>query len=127
QTTENNHEANAFDRDAFLERFGVKGKTAVVTGASSGLGVTIALGLAAAGANLVIGARRTEQLEKTKKAVEAMGQSCVALKTDVTNRDDCFALADAAQETFGKLDILVNNAGIGGDYNPATEDPPEHW
>lgn len=121
------HETEPFDPSAFRDRFNLQGKTAVVTGASSGLGVAIALGLAANGADLVIGARRLEKLCKTQEAVEAMGRRCLAVQTDVTDRDDCFALADAALEAFEGIDILVNNAGVGGDYNPATEDPPEHW
>jgi NAD(P)-dependent dehydrogenase (short-subunit alcohol dehydrogenase family) len=110
-----------------LERFGLNGKVAVVTGASSGLGVAFAKGLAEAGADVAIGARRVEKLEDTKRAVEATGRRCVAVRTDVTVVEDCQALVDAAMDAFGHVDVLVNNAGDGGEYHPATEDPPEQF
>jgi NAD(P)-dependent dehydrogenase (short-subunit alcohol dehydrogenase family) len=110
-----------------LERFELSGKVAVVTGASSGLGVAFAEGLAEAGADVAIGARRLEKLEDTKKVVEATGRRCVAVRTDVTVVEDCQALVDAAMDAFGRVDILVNNAGDGGEYHPATEDPPEQF
>ncbi|VXA90326.1 2-deoxy-D-gluconate 3-dehydrogenase [Citricoccus sp. K5] len=116
-----------YSPERFRNRFSLTGKTAIVTGASSGLGVAVALGLAAAGADLAIGARRADRLDETRRSVEALGVRCVAVTTDVTDREACFALADAAQETFGHVDILVNNAGAGGEYHEATEDPPEHW
>jgi NAD(P)-dependent dehydrogenase (short-subunit alcohol dehydrogenase family) len=110
-----------------LERFDLSGKVAVVTGASSGLGVAFAKGLAEAGADVAIGARRLEKLEDTKKLVEATGRRCVAVKTDVTVVEDCQALVDAAMDAFGRVDVLVNSAGDGGEYHPATEDPPEQF
>jgi NAD(P)-dependent dehydrogenase (short-subunit alcohol dehydrogenase family) len=110
-----------------LERFELSGKVAVVTGASSGLGVAFAKGLAEAGADVAIGARRLEKLEDTKKVVEATGRRCVAVRTDVTVVEDCQALVDAAMDALGRVDILVNNAGDGGEYHPATEDPPEQF
>lgn len=110
-----------------LERFDLSGKVAVVTGASSGLGVAFARGLAEAGADVAIGARRVEKLEATRKVVEAAGRRCVAVRTDVTVVEDCQALVDAAVDAFGRVDVLVNNAGDGGEYHPATEDPPDHF
>ena len=71
-----------------LERFDLSGKVAVVTGASSGLGVAFAKGLAEAGADVAIGARRVEKLEATKRLVEAAGRRCVAVRTDVTVVED---------------------------------------
>jgi NAD(P)-dependent dehydrogenase (short-subunit alcohol dehydrogenase family) len=103
------------------------GRVGVVTGASSGIGVGIALAFAAAGADVVIGARRLDRLEETRAAVEALGVRCVAVPTDVRDEQACENLAQAAIDSFGRLDILANNAGIGGDYHPATEDPPEHF
>jgi NAD(P)-dependent dehydrogenase (short-subunit alcohol dehydrogenase family) len=110
-----------------LSRFDLAGKVAVVTGASSGLGVAIAKGMAEAGADVAIGARREDKLQDTKQLVEAAGGRCVAVRTDVTSVEDCQALVDAAMEAFGRVDILVNNAGVGGEYYPATEDPPDHF
>ncbi|MCU1656206.1 MAG: Short-chain dehydrogenase [Pseudonocardiales bacterium] len=117
----------AYDEGSWRDRFRLDGKVAVVTGASSGLGVAIAQGLAAAGADLAIGARRVEMLEDTRGLVARLGRRCVAVKTDVTNVEDCDRLVTAAVSELGGCDILVNNAGIGGAYIPATEDPPEHF
>ena len=110
-----------------LSRFGLAGKVAIVTGASSGLGVAFAVGLAQAGADLVIGARRTDRLAETVAKIESVGAKVVAVETDVTRIEDCNRLVGTAMETFGRVDILVNNAGVGGEYNAATEDPPEHF
>src|SRR3954452_5033097 len=110
-----------------MNRFQLDGKVAIVTGASSGLGVAFAKALAEAGADVVIGARRVEKLEETKRLIEAAGRRGLAVRTDVTVVEDCQALADAAMAEFGRVDILVNNAGDGGEYHPATEDPPDHF
>ena len=116
-----------YDEASWRDRFRLDGKVAVVTGASSGLGVAIAQGMAAAGADVAIGARRAGMLEETKILVEALGRRCLAVETDVTKVEDCQALVEAAVSELGGCDVLVNNAGIGGDYHPATEDPPEHF
>ena len=110
-----------------MRRFSLEGKVAIVTGASSGLGVAFAKALAEAGADVAIGARRVERLEETKRLIEAAGRRGLAVRTDVTVVEDCEALVDAAMAEFGRVDILVNNAGDGGEYHPATEDPPEHF
>ncbi|HET7399115.1 MAG TPA: glucose 1-dehydrogenase [Intrasporangium sp.] len=112
---------------AIPERFALTGKVAVVTGASSGLGVAYAVGLAQAGAKVVLGARRVDRLEETVGLVEAAGGEAIAVATDVTRVEDCDALVRAAMATFGRVDVLVNNAGSGGEYHPVTEDPPEHF
>lgn len=117
----------SFDQTPWQQRFRLDGKVAIVTGASSGLGVAIAQGLAAAGADVAIGARRIEMLEASRALIEKLGRRCIAVQTDVTSVEDCNRLVDAAASEFGGCDVLVNNAGIGGDYNPATEDPPEHF
>ncbi|MFM7452158.1 MAG: SDR family NAD(P)-dependent oxidoreductase [Actinomycetota bacterium] len=107
-----------------LDRFRLDGKVAVVTGASSGLGVAFAKALAESGADLVLGARREERLPETGKLVEAAGRKYVYRKTDVTKPEDCDALIALAIEKFGKADILVNNAGVGTAV-PATRETPE--
>ena len=109
-----------------LDRFKLDGKVAVVTGASSGLGVAFAQALAEAGADLVLGARREEKLAETGKLVELAGRQWVGLRTDVTKPADCEALIASAIEKFGKVDILVNNAGVGTAIH-ATKETPEQY
>ncbi|MBT2229571.1 SDR family NAD(P)-dependent oxidoreductase [Nonomuraea sp. NEAU-A123] len=109
-----------------LQRFSLEGKVAVVTGASSGLGVAFARGLAEAGADIVIGARRQDRLDETRRLVEETGRRCLAVKTDVTLVEDCQALVAAAVETMGSVDVLINNAGVGTAV-PALRETPEEF
>jgi NAD(P)-dependent dehydrogenase (short-subunit alcohol dehydrogenase family) len=96
-----------------LDRFRLDDRVAIVTGASSGLGVAFATALAEAGAHVALGARRADRLADSQKLVEDTGRRAIAVRTDVTRPEDCQALADAAMREFGRVDILVNNAGIG--------------
>ena len=107
-----------------LDRFRLDGKVAVVTGASSGLGVACALALAEAGADVVLGARRVDRLEQTAELVKATGRRAVLLQTDVTDPDQCTAMVAAAVAEFGKVNVLVNNAGFGW-AKPATRESPD--
>ncbi|MEU8386194.1 SDR family oxidoreductase [Streptosporangium sp. NPDC048865] len=109
-----------------LDRFRLDGKVAIVTGASSGLGVAFARGLAEAGADIVIGARRKDRLEETRALVEETGRRCVALVTDVTRPEDCQALAETAVAELGAVDVLINNAGVGSAV-PALKETPEQF
>ena len=106
--------------------FSLHGKVAVVTGASSGLGVAFAQGLAEAGADVALGARRVERLADTSTLVEAAGRRAVSVQTDVASPEDCQALVDRAMEEFGRVDVLINNAGI-GTAAPATREQPEQF
>ncbi|KOG55390.1 SDR family NAD(P)-dependent oxidoreductase [Streptomyces varsoviensis] len=109
---------------SILDRFRLDGRVAVVTGASSGLGVAFATALAEAGADVALGARRAERLAATRTAVERLGRRAVAVRTDVASPEECRALVDAAIGAFGRVDILVNNAGISSE-RPAAEESPE--
>jgi NAD(P)-dependent dehydrogenase (short-subunit alcohol dehydrogenase family) len=96
---------------AVEELFGLTGRVAVVTGASSGLGVGFARALASAGANLVLAARRLDRLEALATELQQDGVEVLAVACDVTDSKQVEALKDACLERFGKVDILVNNAG----------------
>ncbi|MBQ0894801.1 glucose 1-dehydrogenase [Micromonospora sp. U56] len=109
-----------------MDRFRLDGKVAVVTGASSGLGVSFARALAEAGADVVLGARRAERLPETGKLVEAAGRRYAARATDVSRPEDCQALVATAIEQFGRVDVLVNNAGVGTAV-PASRETPEQF
>jgi NAD(P)-dependent dehydrogenase (short-subunit alcohol dehydrogenase family) len=106
--------------------FNLGGRVAVITGASSGLGVAFAQGLAEAGAVVTLGARRADRLADTAKLVEGIGRRALAVATDVSDPDSCTALVQAAMDEFGRVDILINNAGIGTAV-PATHETPEQF
>src|SRR6478672_5140696 len=106
--------------------FRLDGKVAVVTGASSGLGVAFAQGLAEAGADLALGARRVDRLADTAALVEGAGRRALSVETDVADPDACTNLVALAMEEFGRVDILINNAGIGTAV-PATREAPEQF
>ena len=101
-------------------------RVAIVTGASSGLGVAFARGLAEAGADVVLGARRPERLAETAALVEAAGRAALVVQTDVADPEQCDRLVGKALERFGHVDVLVNNAGIGTAV-PATRETPEQF
>ncbi|MDT0201059.1 3-oxoacyl-ACP reductase family protein [Nocardioides sp. AE5] len=108
------------------DMFRLDGKVAIVTGASSGLGVAFAQGFAEAGADVVLGARRVDRLEETAQLVRNAGRKVLTHATDVAVQADCQALVDAAMAEFGRVDVLINNAGIGTAV-PATRETPEQF
>ncbi len=95
--------------------FDLKGRVAVVSGASSGLGKQMATAFAKQGANLVVLARRLERLEQLKKELETYGVKVLPLQCDVTKSEDINYCAEMAEKTFGKVDILLNCAGSSKD------------
>ena len=111
---------------AVLDHFRLDGKVAVVTGASSGLGVAFAVALAEAGADVALGARRVDRLAETAMLVETAGRRSLAVATDVSDPDACTVLVESAMGEFGRVDVLVNNAGVGTAY-PATRETPEQF
>ena len=108
------------------EMFKLKGRVALVTGASSGLGVQFAKALADNGAAVVLVARRADRLKALKDEIEGAGGKAIALEADVTDRAAMTRAFDTAEKAFDTVTILVNNAGIahGG---RAIEMPAEEW
>lgn len=92
--------------------FRLDGRTAFITGASSGLGVTFAEALSAAGANVVLAARREERLLDVARRIEDAGGSVLVTRCDVGDAEQVETAMERAWEHFGRVDILVNNAGI---------------
>ncbi len=94
-----------------LERFQLQDKVAVITGAGRGIGAATAIGVAEAGADVVISARTAEQLEEVAKRVEAAGRRAVTVPADLSDLDSVASLADRARDAYGRLDLVVNNVG----------------
>jgi NAD(P)-dependent dehydrogenase (short-subunit alcohol dehydrogenase family) len=91
--------------------FSLEGKVAIVTGGSRGIGRAIALGLAEAGADVAIGARKAESLAEAVAAIETIGRRALAVPTNVRDADALRVLVDETKRRLGRVDILVNNAG----------------
>lgn len=104
----------------------LKGRIAVVTGASKGLGREMAVSLGSAGATVVLASRNAEQLEETARGVEAAGGKAVVQVADLTVEADVRALAERIRGDFGALHILINNAGVNL-RKPITEFSLEEW
>jgi NAD(P)-dependent dehydrogenase (short-subunit alcohol dehydrogenase family) len=102
------------------------GRSVVVTGASSGLGVAFAQAFAEAGADVVLGARRVEKLERVADSVRSTGRRVHTVATDVADPDQCQRLVDEAMAKFGRVDVLVNNAGVALTA-PAESVTEEEW
>src|ERR1700722_16219068 len=90
----------------------VKGKVVAITGASSGIGEAAARLLAAAGAKVVLGARRSDRLEAIAADIRGKKGEVEIQAIDVSKREDLTRFVKAAQDRFGRLDVLVNNAGV---------------
>lgn len=95
-----------------MKIFDLRGKVAVVTGANGGIGLGIALGLAQAGADIVIASRNAEKNAAAEAQLRAEGVRAIAVPTDIRRAEACRALIDKAVGEFGRVDILVNNSGI---------------
>ena len=105
----------------------LKGKVAIVTGASSGIGRATARLFAQEGASLVVGARRREELDSLVQEITAAGGQAVALAGDVQSESYAKALVELAVARFGRLDIAFNNAGTMGEGGPSTQVSAQGW
>ncbi|MGW1914912.1 SDR family NAD(P)-dependent oxidoreductase [Streptomyces sp. NPDC002076] len=103
------------------------GRTALVTGAGSGIGRTVALALADEGARVVVAGRRPDPLAETVRLIEEQGGKALAVTTDVSRAADADAAVRAAVEHFGSLDVAVNNAGVFRGGQPLVDLPEEDW
>ena len=101
--------------------FDLTGRVAIVTGGNGGLGKGIALGLATAGADIVIAARNEQKSAEASAEIAALGVKTLPIKTDVTVEKETKVMVQRTVDTFGRVDILVNNAGI------AIRRPPEEY
>jgi len=109
-----------------LEQFRLAGKTAIITGASGGLGEAIARAFAEAGAKVVVASRQLEKLERIAADIRSCGQEAMAIKTDVAKADDVQRMTERAFGEFGAIDILVNNAALGMTKN-LVDTEEEEW
>lgn len=105
----------------------VRGRTAVVTGGSKGIGYAIAEALVRAGANVVISARHAEEVEEAARRLSEAGEGrALGVVCDVREHEDVRRMIARTVEEFGGVDVLVNNAGVGA-FAPLDELPPEKW
>ena len=109
-----------------LSKFNLEGKVAIVTGSGRGLGKAMAVSLAEAGADVVVTARSFEQVRETSQEVEKLGRKCLAVKTDVTSKEDVDALIRKTLDQFGSIDILINNVGM-AIVKDLMNTSPEEW
>ena len=105
----------------------LSGKTAIITGANSGIGRRTAERFAEEGADLVLAARRLDKLEEVCRVCEAFGVRAIPVSADVSRLEDCQKICKIAADAFGRIDILVNNAGIVDKHKPITRCDPEWW
>lgn len=110
-----------------LERFRLEGQTAVVTGAGRGIGRAIAVGLAEAGACVVVTSRTGPELEQVVAEIEGAGSRGLGVPADIRRRAEIEGVISTAVETFGSVDVLVNNAGIFQKWAPPEDVPEEEW
>ena len=115
------------DRKSFLDRFRLSGKVALITGGSRGIGRNIALGLAEAGADIVLAARKLPDLETTTDEITKMGRKALAVSANVRHLPELNDLVKRAVAEFGHIDILVNNAATNPVYGSVFDIDEKVW
>ncbi|MFH1485527.1 MAG: glucose 1-dehydrogenase [Chloroflexota bacterium] len=111
----------------YLSQFSLKGRVAIVTGGSRGIGRAIALGLAEAGADVVVASRKLADLESVAGEVSALGRRSLAVATHMGKAEDIQNLVDKVKQEFGRIDVLVNNAGTNPVFGPVLEGDERAW
>jgi NAD(P)-dependent dehydrogenase (short-subunit alcohol dehydrogenase family) len=114
-------------RPLFLDRFRVPGKVALVTGASRGIGRTIALGLAEAGADVILAARKLPDLETVAEEISQRGRKALPVSANVRHLPEIDNLVKRAVDEFGHIDILVNNAGTNPVFGSVFDFDEQAW
>ncbi|MEG3766370.1 SDR family NAD(P)-dependent oxidoreductase [Alteromonas sp. 14N.309.X.WAT.G.H12] len=117
---------DSWSDDFALNMFNLKGKVAVITGGNGTLGAAYARAFALHGANVIVTARNMKTLSETVDAVKEVGGNCMAIQSDVTDKESVLALVDKVDKEFGAIDILVNNAGMAF-RAPAEEMPADKF
>jgi dehydrogenase/reductase SDR family protein 4 len=110
-----------------VANFSLDGKVAIVTGGSRGIGRSIALGLAEAGADVALAARKPEALEEALSDVKATGRRAIAVPTNVRREEECEQLVTRTANELGRVDILVNNAGTNPVFGPIQDLDERGW
>ena len=105
----------------------LKGKVAIVTGASRGIGKAIALEMANSGADLVVVSRKIADIEKTADEIKAMGRKAIAIAAHIGKMEDITTIVTKAKETYGRIDILVNNAATNPTMDSALDATDRAW
>jgi NAD(P)-dependent dehydrogenase (short-subunit alcohol dehydrogenase family) len=108
-------------------RFDLTGRVAMVTGGSRGLGHAMALGLAEAGADVIVASRKLDACEATVAEVEAMGRRALAIGVNMSHWDEMDGLVETAYDHFGRIDVLVNNAGMSLTYGALSDVTEAMW
>ena len=103
------------------------GKTAIITGANSGIGKRTAEVFAEEGADLVLVARRMDKLKEVETFCKALGRNVISVSADVSQQEDCQRVCREAANAFGRIDVLVNNAGIADKHRPVTRCDADWW
>ena len=115
------------DKRAFLNKFSLEGKVALVTGGSRGIGRQIALGLAEAGADIVLAARKQPDLEEVAQEITRLGRRALPLSTNVRQLPELDSLVERAVTEFHRIDILVNNAGTNPVFGSVFDIDEKAW
>lgn len=109
-----------------MDLLSLKEKVAIVTGGNRGLGRAIAIGLAEAGADIIIVSRNVEKNKAVEDEIKALGRKCISISTDLMKKESIDNMVEEAIKQFGKIDILVNNAGV-STTNFAFDVTEEDW